>query len=81
VLSVYLGILPLDKFWKEIEQRFNEKTGIKQTVYEIDHFLIAPYRESIEKLYSPAEVETSSAKTIPPSPPGPAPDTQQIPNN
>lgn len=52
VLSVYLGIMPLDKFWAEVGQRIEGKTGTKQILYEIDHFLIAPHKESIDNLYT-----------------------------
>lgn len=54
ILSVYIGILPLDKFWEEVGKRIEGKPGTKQILYEIDHFLVMPHRESIEKLYSQA---------------------------
>lgn len=63
VLSVYLGIMPPDKFWEEVGQRTEGKNGIKQINYEIDHFLIAPHKESIEKIYSGQNTQQSETTT------------------
>ncbi len=68
ILSVYLGILPLDKFLEEVGKRIEGKNGTKQIFYEIDHFLIMPHRESIEKLYS-KDTQSPAAPIAAPEPP------------
>lgn len=62
-LSVYLGIMPPDKFWAEVGQRIEGKTGTKQILYEIDHFLIAPHKESIDNLYTQTAQASAATKT------------------
>jgi hypothetical protein len=55
ILSVYLGILPLEKFLEGIGQKIEGKPGAKQILYEIDRFLILPYKEAITQLYAKTE--------------------------
>jgi len=64
ILSVYLGVMPLDKFLAEMGKRIKDKPGERQIMSEIDRFLIVPYKESIAKIYSTAN---SSQPETPPA--------------
>lgn len=57
--DLYLGLLPPDKFKEDLEKQLAGKPGIGQTMYEIDNFLVRPWRASIEKIYNiaPAAAE------------------------
>jgi len=52
ILSVYLGVLPLDNFLAAVGEKTANKSGSKQILSEIDHFLIIPFKDSIVKIYS-----------------------------
>jgi len=51
--DVYLGLLPPDNLFADIEKQMEGKTGIKQIVLEIKNFLLYQYKESLEKVYQP----------------------------
>ncbi len=52
ILSVYTGNLKPDVFFTELEKKLGEGVSTRQIFFEIDKFLIAPYKDSLDKLYS-----------------------------